>query len=114
MIPRPPRSTLTDILFPYTTLFRSLFHVDPSLAPQRSMSLGRAAPGSLLRPERMSAINELNAGPPLTLAPAAVIAARSGKNANLPRQLSVDTPEVQALLARATRDRKSTRLNSSH
>src|SRR3546814_8293418 len=66
------------------------------------MSLGRAAPGSLLRPERMSAINELNAGPPLTLAPAAVIAARSGKNANLPRQLSVDTPEVQALLARAT------------
>src|SRR3546814_11866392 len=24
MIPRPPRSTLTDTLFPYTTLFRSL------------------------------------------------------------------------------------------
>src|SRR3546814_1136057 len=25
MIPRPPRSTRTDTLFPYTTLFRSLF-----------------------------------------------------------------------------------------
>src|SRR3546814_12274162 len=25
MIPRPPRSTLTDTLFPYTTLFRSPF-----------------------------------------------------------------------------------------
>src|SRR3546814_4069210 len=25
MIRRPPRSTLTDTLFPYTTLFRSLF-----------------------------------------------------------------------------------------
>src|SRR3546814_10774586 len=24
MIPRPPRSTLTDTLFPYTTLFRSV------------------------------------------------------------------------------------------
>src|SRR3546814_11876975 len=27
MIRRPPRSTLTDTLFPYTTLFRSLFLV---------------------------------------------------------------------------------------
>src|SRR3546814_5421840 len=25
MIPRPPRSTRTDTLFPYTTLFRSLY-----------------------------------------------------------------------------------------
>src|SRR3546814_7138385 len=28
MIRRPPRSTRTDILFPYTTLFRSLFFAD--------------------------------------------------------------------------------------
>src|SRR3546814_16373101 len=28
MIRRPPRSTLTDTLFPYTTLFRSLERVD--------------------------------------------------------------------------------------
>src|SRR3546814_15934133 len=27
MIRRPPRSTLTDTLFPYTTLFRSVFEV---------------------------------------------------------------------------------------
>src|SRR3546814_6067414 len=26
MVRRPPRSTRTDTLFPYTTLFRSLFH----------------------------------------------------------------------------------------
>src|SRR3546814_11970615 len=32
MIRRPPRSTRTDTLFPYTTLFRSAFH--PHLAPQ--------------------------------------------------------------------------------
>src|SRR3546814_11059753 len=29
MIRRPPRSTRTDTLFPYTTLFRSLEHGDP-------------------------------------------------------------------------------------
>src|SRR3546814_18306324 len=28
MIRRPPRSTLTDALFPYTTLFRSLRHLE--------------------------------------------------------------------------------------
>src|SRR3546814_4183255 len=28
MIRRPPRSTRTDTLFPYTTLFRSLSHAD--------------------------------------------------------------------------------------
>jgi formylglycine-generating enzyme required for sulfatase activity len=83
--------------------FPRLFHVDPTQAPRRSMSLGAAPPGSGLRPERGSAISELNAGPPLTLAPAAVIAARSGKNANLPEQLSADPPEVQALLARANK-----------
>ena len=83
--------------------FPRLFHVNPIQAPRRSMSLGAATPGSGLQPERVSAISELNAGPPLTLAPTAVIAARSSKNANLPEQLSADPPEVQALLERATR-----------
>src|SRR3546814_10466534 len=30
MIRRPPRSTRTDTLFPYTTLFRSVCHVRPA------------------------------------------------------------------------------------
>src|SRR3546814_5310324 len=30
MIRRPPRSTRTDTLFPYTTLFRSPYHVFPA------------------------------------------------------------------------------------
>jgi len=83
--------------------FPRLFHVNPEQAPRRSMSLGAAAPGSGLQPERVSAISELNAGPPLTLAPTAVIAARNSKRANLPEQLSADPPAVQALLDRATR-----------
>jgi formylglycine-generating enzyme required for sulfatase activity len=49
-----------------------------------------------------AARRELNAGPPLTLAPTEVIAARLRKqNAALPEQLSADPPAVRALLARA-------------
>src|SRR3546814_5566877 len=48
MIRRPPRSTRTDTLFPYTTLFRSLrnfcgadIHVQPFIACARVLSLVR-------------------------------------------------------------------------
>jgi formylglycine-generating enzyme required for sulfatase activity len=83
--------------------FPRVFHVNPAEAPRRSMSMGAALPGNPQQPERASAIAELNAGPPLTLAPTAVIVALSHKHANLPEQLSADTPAVQALLARATK-----------
>src|SRR3546814_4118340 len=38
MIRRPPRSTRTDTLFPYTTLFRSLVHVDQSQGYRHAVS----------------------------------------------------------------------------
>src|SRR3546814_4501957 len=37
MIRRPPRSTRTDTLFPYTTLFRSRVHPDRGLAEPGSL-----------------------------------------------------------------------------
>src|SRR3546814_19227122 len=40
MIRRPPRSTRTDTLFPYTTLFRSPAHADPP--GKRAQGHGRA------------------------------------------------------------------------
>src|SRR3546814_5010092 len=40
MIRRPPRSTRTDTLFPYTTLFRSL----PEVAPRRLAAADRERP----------------------------------------------------------------------
>src|SRR3546814_5134516 len=43
MIRRPPRSTRTDTLFPYTTLFRSLF--DVSTEGDYVTVLGNAAAG---------------------------------------------------------------------
>src|SRR3546814_15754397 len=36
MIRRPPRSTRTDTLFPYTTLFRSGGGDDPDIGPDRA------------------------------------------------------------------------------
>src|SRR3546814_5747122 len=37
MIPRPPRSTRTDTLFPYTQLFRSLALLDAQVAREQAL-----------------------------------------------------------------------------
>src|SRR3546814_10641293 len=50
MIRRPPRSTRTDTLFPYTTLFRSA--APHRRACQRTVSPARDAPGQHRRPDR--------------------------------------------------------------
>src|SRR3546814_16538797 len=39
MIRRPPRSTRTDTLFPYTTLFRSQAGIDPAVLPRAQGSI---------------------------------------------------------------------------
>src|SRR3546814_2578440 len=50
MIRRPPRSTLTDTLFPFTTLFRSTsrgkigFVMQPSCRESRRLSIGYGRP----------------------------------------------------------------------
>src|SRR3546814_6758049 len=41
MIRRPPRSTRTDTLFPYTTLFRSVYKVDKMSAQRGRGLVGR-------------------------------------------------------------------------
>src|SRR3712207_7065650 len=87
MIRRPPRSTL----FPYTTLFRSLF------LPQGSVRRSRG-PGGLLHP----------GGP-------GAEGARDRRRAD--RDGALLHEEVQPRVANRIRlepDRKSTRLNSSH
>jgi formylglycine-generating enzyme required for sulfatase activity len=82
--------------------FPRLLHVDPTEAPRRSMAMG-AVPDSESQSKTIPATAEINAGPPLTLAPIGVIVARTGKKAELPEQLSADPPAVQALLVRATK-----------
>src|SRR3546814_17268759 len=87
MIRRPPRSTRTDTLFPYTTLFRS---AERHRVDQR--------PGDRLLADQLRE----EARP--VLAGEGEIFAHSGVPLNLPTGVS------RACQA----DRKSTRLNSSH
>ncbi|MCX7512246.1 formylglycine-generating enzyme family protein [Frateuria hangzhouensis] len=91
--------------------FPRVFHVDPAaMTPRRSTSTGSATANGQ-RPARTPVNAEIDAGPPLTLAPAAVIASRMNKgNQHLPEQMSADTPAVQALLARAGKALKAGRL----
>src|SRR3546814_12549901 len=64
MIRRPPRSTRTDTLFPYTTLFRSLVLQPIVLLPQRKrryyecFSRLRTADGYMILPEQYIAVAE--------------------------------------------------------
>src|SRR3546814_21157523 len=51
MIRRPPRSTRTDTLFPYTTLFRSPCGTK-RMSQSWEMFIGRTAPGSARRNRR--------------------------------------------------------------
>jgi formylglycine-generating enzyme required for sulfatase activity len=91
--------------------FPRVLHVEPSAtATHRAMNLGpvaSVAPAASTRPEP----SEVDAGPPLTLAPTDVVVARlSKKNTNLPEQLSADTPEVEALMAKADKALKAGQL----
>src|SRR3546814_8472937 len=52
MIRRPPRSTRTDTLFPYTTLFRSAERLRGALQPHRALRLAGPHP---LRHDRAGA-----------------------------------------------------------
>src|SRR3546814_1552524 len=55
MIRRPPRSTRTDTLFPYTTLFRSLRHRRTPGTPADEAGLpGTSAPPPALKPNSLS------------------------------------------------------------
>src|SRR3546814_3647595 len=98
MIRRPPRSTRTDTLFPYTTLFRSQRHMRPRRGPRlvsgrRHPLLARRHGAEALRPDaRRAAGTRLGA-------------AEDARQFRLaPRQRhDLRLPEP---------DRKSTRLNS--
>src|SRR3546814_9584143 len=120
MIRRPPRSTRTDTLFPYTTLFRS---EDPVEEPEhrrpreRGVPVGRGdedKPALSERPERLHDILVRLEGDI-----ASVVEAPGGF---VHRRLVVHAPFeerlAEGLVAECRQaagpDRKSTRLNSSH
>src|SRR3546814_13615383 len=98
MILRPPRSTRTDTLFPYTTLFRSILTVYSQLNGAIHNRSARQLEGLARR------------------------AGRSGREVFGSFGLAQAPPGSRKLTARRCRtgspsfgpDRKSTRLNSSH
>src|SRR3546814_10357370 len=134
MIRRPPRSTRTDTLFPYTTLFRSIALVDAVLRPavgkemlgrgdylargkqvraaRRSLQPADHRPGGRGNAVRVGRIAFIGA------APAEILRHRDSRRegpflsrrADLGRGRGAD-PLDQRRIVRG--DRKSTRLNSS-
>src|SRR3546814_19508133 len=73
MLRRPPRSTRTDTLFPYTTLFRSVLHL---LAAE--FDLGRAADIAREHPSDRGARRQFDIGQ-VTAIPILVARARDAK-----------------------------------
>src|SRR3546814_14471698 len=97
MIRRPPRSTRTDTLFPYTTLFRSAggeqqLVAETRLGQDEKTVGGAAAPGRRRQPAQTSD--------------------RPARRA-MPEQLPSGTELAESQMV-GREDRKSTRLNSSH
>src|SRR3546814_3170463 len=106
MIRRPPRSTRTYTLFPYTTLFRSLLH--RHFAAKMGLGILRPVRMTLHRDMRHRAFEVILADPMGT-------AIGAGKLGEVARRRSGDPDHVEGRPPRANgKDRKSTRLNSSH
>src|SRR3546814_14882731 len=93
MIRRPPISTLTDTLFPYTTLFRSLIGIAPHLLIMSLVAWGLAA-------------QALAGEAPLTAVTPVAVVVLFG--------LLFWASRAQLAETWVALDRKSTRLNSSH
>src|SRR3546814_11915914 len=91
MIRRPPRSTRSDTLFPYTTLFRSI-------EPYRAYRAFSEVASTL----------EIEYGLEITNHQA-----RKGRSENLADDMEQHSG-IESFINWLKRDRKSTRLNSSH
>src|SRR3546814_19270830 len=66
MIRRPPRSTRTDTLFPYTTLVRSAAAARRRFAIQKQMPARPVAKGTYIRAHRIPSTPQLGVSASLT------------------------------------------------
>src|SRR3546814_1700286 len=118
MIRRPPRSTRTDTLFPYTTLFRSrdagqlLLPRDLEMMPRRALMRGDRGDLNLLRLVHVDQVDVIDAGPRPVGRGRVVESGRRGRLAPLLHRAHLERGLRQH--AEIARDRKSTSLNSSH
>src|SRR3546814_15081521 len=123
MIRRPPRSTRTDTLFPYTTLFRShvadIAIVGEMRLEQSQLQIGLHAGRAVLigffdrsRPGQQAMRVETVAHPEIGAAVEGE--AQLARNAREPPTIGAALLGADAIFAHHMADRKSTRLNSSH
>src|SRR3546814_13988434 len=97
MVRRPPRSTRTDTLLPYTTLFRSLDRYAAAVVAHRHRSVG----------------GEAQLDPACLAGDGLVHGVVQDLGDQMMQRPLVGAADIHARSA-AHRDRKSTRLNSSH
>src|SRR3546814_3411031 len=124
MIRRPPGSTRTDTLFPYTTLFRSWIEAaataEMTMQPVRSIEESLADP-AFIEDGCATETTDAELGTIRTVGNAFNMSKTQGKPGKPAVKPGANTDEVKAEAAKiiadakaATADRKSTRLNSSH
>src|SRR3546814_15929506 len=112
MLRLPPRGTRTDTLFPYTTLFRSLVSDGPARVGEAArMGYGGAQQQPVAEPvvENGLQVGEVVALPARAQGPTA-----SNRRFHRIAQGQFQTSQILELPSTEKKDRKSTRLNSSH
>src|SRR3546814_19711739 len=108
MIPRPPRATRTDHLFPNTTRFRSDRNVRERRTAPLEHLLRNAIVHGIESPDRRASRGKPAAGQ------IRINLWREGTQLNVEVQDDGGGLDFDAIRATAIKDRKSTRLNSSH
>src|SRR3546814_5237756 len=115
MIRRPPRSTRTDTLFPYTTLFRSISGIYARLAATHERLCGKVPPRpSALAAEPYGSPDELRHDLAIIETGLKKTDGALASGGAIDRLIRAVETFGFHLATLDLRDRKSTRLNSSH
>src|SRR3546814_13369047 len=111
MIRRPPRSTRTATLFPYTTLFRSIAE---AFSPAPALSSGMVRKPALVPPVNGTKTPARRAAPGSKDKAAFTLRLDNQRHLKLRVACAMSHRSAQQIVTEALEDRKSTRLNSSH
>src|SRR3546814_9667996 len=112
MIRRPPRSTRTDTLFPYTTLFRAASCPLPT--PSKCAAGARRIEIEGIISMKLSIVDLATIAPGTTATEAFNDAVETARQADTLGVSSHLVGRASHGVVGGVRDRKSTRLNSSH